>query len=89
MVYNAALMKKLAFLAVLVLSTLYLVLSTQPVRAETQYEICPQPYGGAVVCGVHTPVETGIADNIPLVGSGLLGASGVLAYLSKKARKQI
>lgn len=48
--------------------------------------ICPQPYGGGVVCGVHTPVETGIGDNLGLIGSGLIMASGVVSYLSKKYR---
>lgn len=52
--------------------------------------ICPQPYGGGVVCGirthVHTPVNTGIADNLPLIGAFCLGASGVLLYFSRKIK---
>lgn len=56
--------------------------------AEEQETICTQSYGGGVVCGVHTPVETGITDSIPLIASGFLGASGVLAYFSKKSKSQ-
>jgi LPXTG-motif cell wall-anchored protein len=48
--------------------------------------ICPQPYGGGVVCGVHTPVNTGVGDNLPAAGAGLLLASGVALFLSKKFR---
>ncbi len=82
--YNAALMKKLI---AIVLSTMYLVLGANTVKAEDTVTVCTQYYGGGVVCGVHTPVETGIADNIPLIASGFLGASGVLAYLSRKFKK--
>lgn len=48
-------------------------------------------YGGSVsyICGAHTPVETGIADSLPLIASGFLGASGVLTYFSKKLKKSI
>ena len=78
-------MKKLT---ILVLSTLYLVLSFEPAKAQ-ETTICTQSYGGGVVCGVHTPVETGIADSLPLIASGFLGAGGILAYLSNKKNKQI
>lgn len=51
-------------------------------------QICPQPYGGGVVCGVktHEPVETGLAENLALVGALAVGVSGVLLFLSKKAK---
>lgn len=78
-------MKKLI---VLVLSTLYLVLSFDPAKAQ-ETTVCTQSYGGGVVCGVHTPVQTGIADNLPLIASGFLGAGGILAYFSNKRNKQI
>lgn len=81
--YNSASMKKTA---ALVLSTLYLVLSANSIKAADTTTICTQYYGGGVVCGVHTPVNTGIADNIPLIGSLFLGSSGVLVYLSKRKR---
>ena len=78
---------------VLVLSTIYFVLSTSSAQAE-DVQTCTQvtQYGGAVgyICGAstHTPVNTGIADNLPLIASGFLSASGFLAYLSKKFGKQ-
>jgi len=74
---------------VLVLSTWYLVLSATAIRAEDEVVICPQPYGGGVVCGVktHKPVDTGIADSLPLIASGFLGSSGLLAYFSRKLNK--
>lgn len=46
--------------------------------------VCPQPYGGGVVCGVHTPVATGIGDNLPVIGASLIGASILLAFIGKK-----
>ncbi len=49
-------------------------------------EICSYYYGGGVVCGTHTPIDTGIADNIPLIGSMLLGSSGIIYFLSKRKR---
>ena len=57
------------------------------VMAEDQEIICPQPYGGGVVCGVHTPVNAGIADNLALIGTGFIMASGALLYFSKKIKK--
>jgi hypothetical protein len=83
--YNTTSMKKLM---ILVLSTLYLVLSFEPAKAQ-ETTVCTQSYGGGVVCGVHTPVQTGIADNLPLIASGFLGAGGILAYFSNKRNKQI
>jgi hypothetical protein len=81
--YNTASMKKAALL---VLTTLYLVLGASSIKAEDTVTVCTQYYGGGVVCGAHTPVDTGIADNIPLIGSLFLGSSGILAYLSKRKR---
>ena len=71
----------MAFLALLVMPKTVLADDTQTV-------VCPQPYGGGVVCGVetHVPVNTGIGDNLPLVGAGLILASGVVYFLSKKFR---
>lgn len=82
--YNSGYMKKLS---ILVLSTLCLVLSFGTVKAQ-EATVCTQSYGGGVVCGVHTPVNTGIADNIPLIASSFLGAGGVLAYFSRKFKKE-
>ena len=55
--------------------------------AEGEVTVCTQYYGGGVVCGVHTPVETGIADNLPLIASGFLGAGGALALFARKNKK--
>ncbi len=82
-IYNSTLMKKL----ILGLIALAFVALPGKVLAEGQETICTQSYGGGVVCGVHTPIETGVADNIPLIASGFLGASGVITYLSRKLKK--
>lgn len=58
------------------------------ISAEGKETVCTQSYGGGVVCGVHAPVETGIADSLPLIASGFLGAGGVIAYFSAKGKKQ-
>ena len=71
-------MKKL-ILAILLLTSFFVV---KPVLADDQ--ICTQVYGGGVVCGAHTPVNTGVADNLGLAGVGLTLSSGALFFLSKK-----
>ena len=81
--YNSALMKKL----MIGLVTLAFIALPGRVLAEGEETICTQSYGGGVVCGVHVPVETGVAENIPLIASGFLGASGVIAYFSRKLKK--
>ncbi|QQG41644.1 MAG: hypothetical protein HYV90_05835 [Candidatus Woesebacteria bacterium] len=77
-------MKKL-FLA-FALFTISFSLLANVVLAEDENVICPQPYGGGVVCGVktHVPVETGLGDNWGLIGLGLLGASVFTVILSKR-----
>lgn len=70
----------------LVISLLSLV--TASVRAE-EVQTCTQvtQYGGAVgiVCGVHTPVETGLADINPAVlASIFLTFAGYGMYSYKK-----
>lgn len=81
-------LRKFAFLALIfvILSLPKVALASEVVDEEI---ICPQPYGGGVVCGVktHVPVETGIADNLPLIGAGFLIASGALLYFSKKFKR--
>lgn len=71
----------------LVLITLAFLALPGVAFAENTTTVCTQYYGGGVVCGVHTPVNTGIVDNIPLIGSLLLGSSGVLYFISKKRSK--
>ena len=80
-------MRKVILLATLVLS---LGLLFPKVSYAQTVETCVQTtqYGGGVtvVCGVHTPTETGLAENLGLVGGVLLLTSGVFVYFSKKAR---
>ena len=76
-------MKKLIF------AILALALLTNPVKvlAEEVQIICPQPYGGGVVCGVHTPVAAGLGDNLAVAGGVLLLSSLMFLVLSKKLNK--
>ena len=55
--------------------------------AQSTQVICPQAYGGGVVCGVHTPVNTGLGDNLAVVGVILLVSSLIFFVLSKKFKK--
>lgn len=83
-VYYARMMKKALFS----LAVLAFLASPTAVLAADEAIVCPQPYGGGVVCGIkHEPVNTGIADNLPLIGSGFIGASALLAYLTRKLKK--
>jgi LPXTG-motif cell wall-anchored protein len=76
-------MKKLIFVI------LALIFASNPVRvlAEEIQIICPQAYGGGVVCGVHTPVETGLGDNLAIIGGVLLISSLIFLVLSKRFKK--
>lgn len=76
-------MKKLMF----VLTVLAFVAFPGKALAEDSVTICTQYYGGGVVCGVHTPIETGVAENIPLIGSLILSSSGIFFYLAKRSDK--
>lgn len=75
-------------IALMLTFAVLLAISTGKVLADDTQVVCPQPYGGGVVCGVetHVPVNTGIGDNLPLVGIGLILSSGVVYFLSKKFR---
>ena len=81
--------KKLVITIVLVTA----LLAPGEVSART---VCTQEYGQAVKCyeeeekvlGVtHEPVEAGLFDNPVKLAVGLLGASLVFAYLSKRKRQ--
>jgi len=76
-------MKKLIF------TVLALISFASPARvlAQDSQIICPQPYGGGVVCGIHTPVNTGIGDNLAVVGAILLVTSLIFLVLSRKFKK--
>lgn len=81
-------------LTALVVSSLLLAISASATMAET-VETCTQvtQYGGAVgiVCGVHTPVETGLADINPLfLASSFFTLAGYGMYSYKKVlRKEV
>jgi hypothetical protein len=74
-------MKKVTVLSLV--SVMFLAFPAGALAAETQI-ICPQAYGGGVVCGVHTPVATGLGDNLVLIGVALLVSSLIFLVLSKK-----
>ena len=80
LIYTNHLMKKI------LITVLTLAFVALPGRVSAEETVCTQQYGGGVICGAHTPVNTGIADNIPLIGSMLLGSSGVFFFFSKKKR---
>lgn len=82
--YTANLMKKLIFSFIV----LAFIAFPKAAFAEGETTVCTQSYGGGVVCGVHTPVNTGIADNIPLVASLALGSSGVFFFFSKRTDRK-
>lgn len=75
-------------IALMLTFAVLLAISASQVSADDTQVVCPQPYGGGVVCGVetHVPVNTGIGDNLPLVGSSLILASGLFYFLSRKFR---
>jgi LPXTG-motif cell wall-anchored protein len=77
-------MKKL--LVSLIFVTSVLAFPAKSFAADDEI-ICPEAYGGGVVCGIHTPVNTGIGDNLAMIGGGIILASGVLLFLSKKIKK--
>lgn len=75
-------------LIVLVTVISFFALTVNSVNAET-VQTCTQvtQYGGAVsvVCGVHTPVEAGLADINPLyLASSFLSLAGYGMYSYKK-----
>jgi hypothetical protein len=64
-----------------------------PAIASAQEQTCTQVYGGGVVCGAavpeHKPLPTGIGENLAIIGGGFVLASGLLLFLSKKAKKSL
>ena len=80
-------MKKLIFA---ILALIFLFAPTKALAWDEQI-ICPQPYGGGVVCGIktHAPVNTGLGDNLALVGAGLLGSSFLISILSKRLKTSL
>lgn len=79
---------------ILFFSICVLALTANSVRAE-DVQTCTQvtQYGGAVgiVCGVHTPVETGLADINPVVLASIFftfAGYGMYSY-KKILRKEV
>ena len=82
-------MRKLIVSALLVASVGLMTPSV--LRAEDNVQTCTTvtQYNGSVsyICGSHAPVNTGLGDNLALVGALILGTSGFLLFLSKRANK--
>jgi hypothetical protein len=78
-------------LSVLVTLVVLVSAAVTTVSADHEPVICPQPYGGGVVCGLktHEPVKTGAAENIGLAGIVALGASAYLRKLARNAKETI
>ncbi len=76
-------MKKLIFA---VLAVAFLATPVGVLADETQI-ICPQAYGGGVVCAVHTTVNTGLGDNLAIIGGVLLVSSVLFSILSRKFKR--
>ena len=77
------------FKKVLVITALTVAALTVTPSVYAEDNTCVQVYGGGVVCGAqapHQPVNAGLGENLALIGAGLVVTSGVLLFLSKKAR---
>lgn len=89
-IYNGHMLKRLIVISsFLLLAGLFVPATSRAaeVATETTCTTVTQ-YGGSVsyICGAHTPVETGLAESLPLIGFISLGASGILRFLSKRAK---
>lgn len=71
-------MKKLALLATSIFAL------AMPSLALAEDQVCSQVYGGGVVCGVHTVVETGLGENLAVAGFVLIASSIFLHFFAKK-----
>ncbi len=85
-------MKRVVFCSLFVICNLLFL--TKPAMAES-VQTCTQvtQYGGAVgiVCGAHTPVETGLADINPVVLASIFftfAGYGMYSY-KKLLRKEV
>lgn len=89
MIYNAPMFKR----AIVIVSFLLLTGLVSPaISRADDVQTCTTTtqYNGSVtyICGVstHTPVATGLGDNLALVGILTIVSSGFLLYLSKRAK---
>lgn len=89
-VYNDPMFKKLIVISSFLLLTGLFVPAASRASEVTTETTCTTvtQYGGSVtyICGAHTPVQTGIAESLPLIGFISLGASGILRFLAKRAK---
>src|ERR1035437_9410065 len=90
MIYNAPMFKR----AIVIVSFLLLTgLFTPVISRADDVQTCTTTtqYNGSVtyICGIstHTPVATGLGDNLALVGILTIVSSGFLLFLSKKANQ--
>jgi hypothetical protein len=90
MLYNSThIMRKVIVALVLLAAGL---LSPAFSYAQTTLEpgVCTSVYGGGVICGAkHEVVETGLGENLALVGGLSILTSGVLLYFAKRNGKLI
>jgi hypothetical protein len=86
--YNGQMLKRLIVISsFLILTGLFVPAVSRAEDVQTCTTVTQ--YGGSVsyICGAHTPVETGLAESLPLIGFLSLGASGILHFLSKRTNK--
>lgn len=81
-------MNKKLIVTLVLLTVLGLTTATSVSAEEGQTCTQVTQYGGAVsyICGAYTPAKTGIADNLPLVGSVFVGAGAILGYFNRKIK---
>jgi hypothetical protein len=71
------------------------LLSPAASYAEDSVQTCTTitQYGGSVsyICGssTHAPVNTGLGENLALVGALTLASSGFLLFLAKRAKSTV
>lgn len=82
----AEMLKKLVLSSALAVFAIFAV----PALVSAQTQTCTQVYGGGVVCGAavpeHKPIETGLGDNLVVLGGAFVLASGALLYFSRRIR---
>ena len=77
-------MRKILVSLSLVLTGLLVPASVFAQTTTLEPGVCTSVYGGGVVCGAkHEVVETGLGENLALVGALALG---VLLFLSKRTK---
>lgn len=78
-------------IVVLVVSCVLFVVGSRVVMAqEADTCVTTTQYGGArqIVCGAHTPVETGLADINPIVLASVFFGAAILSTIKAKNLKR-